>query len=106
MWRKGYNLRKKIREFIESQGYIAKFSDYVTIEHYGGRGWNNDGTYQEEVYKISKDKDYYFIRDKVTGRPRYTLEDKNFQMRIVAFSQRDFINKLEKFLTQGKAMFN
>lgn len=98
-------MRKKIRDFIESKGYTIKFSDHVTLEHYGGRGWYNDGTYQEEIHRITKDKEYFFIHDKVTGRPRFTLEDKNHNMRIVSFSQRDFLSHLEIFFVTGKTMF-
>lgn len=89
-------MRKKLDSFLKTNGFTTKFSNCITLEHFGGKSFCNDGTYQEEVYKISKDNDYWFIHDKVTGRPMFTLKNKDYHIVLLDFSQNGFIGQLKK----------
>ena len=89
-------MRKKLEKFLEDNEFIVKFSNCITLEHYGGKSFYNDGSYQEEIHKISKGKEYWFIHDKYTGRPRFTLRDKNYHIVFLDFSQNGFIEQFKR----------
>ena len=73
-------MKKKLHNFFTTKGFEIKFKGVTTLQHYGGRSFANDGTYQEESYKITKGKSYYFIHYKCTGRPEFILKDRDYHI--------------------------
>lgn len=91
-------MRKKLEKFLSDNEFIIKYSNTVTLQNYGGKSFYNDGTYQEEVYRITKDKNHYFVHDKCTGRPMFTLKDKDYHILFLDFSQDGFIEQFKRYL--------
>lgn len=89
-------MRKKLDAFLKDSGFSVKFHNCITQEHYWGKSFYNDGTYQENIYKISKGGNYWFLHDKISGRARFTLKDKDYHIILLDFSQSSFIGQLEK----------
>lgn len=89
-------MRKKLEKFLIENGFTIKYINLITRQNYGGRSFDNDGTYKEEIYKISKDTATYYICDKCTGRPMFTLEDASNNIVFLDFSQKSFISQLQK----------
>ncbi|GEM_PF-2538688 len=91
-------MRNKLEKFLNENGFTIKYNNLLTCEHYGGRSFYNDGTYQEEVYKVSKGDKYYFVHDKCTGRPMFTLKDKDYHILFLDFSQNGFIQQFKRYI--------
>lgn len=92
----GVLVRIGLKKYFTDKGFKIEYVDSFTFKNYNGRSFYNDGTYQEEVYKISSDTNHYFIHDKSTGRPRFVLKDKSDNVKLIDFSQRGFIERLEE----------
>lgn len=89
-------MRRKLEKFFKSLDIEIKYLNLVTKEHYGGRSFYNDGTYQEEVYKLTKDDKVFYLYDKCTGRPMFTLEDEQQRIILLDVSQDGFIERFKR----------
>ncbi|MFY0516296.1 hypothetical protein ACOMCU_00500 [Lysinibacillus sp. UGB7] len=87
---------KKIEKYLQSIGCALLFSTVVRYQNSGGKSFNNDGTYQEEVFQVIGTP--FIIHNKCTGRPQFTLY-KGSELVGLDFTQKRFITEvLEKHL--------
>lgn len=89
-------MRRKLEKFFKSLDIEIKYLNLVAREHYGGRSFCNDGTYQEEVYKLIKDDKVFYLYDKCTGRPMFTLENEQQKIILLDISQDGFIERFKR----------
>jgi hypothetical protein len=86
---KGENMRKKIENFFAKNGFGSSPVGIKTIVNPDGASFYNDGTYKEKTDLISNGEKYFFLHDKITGRPFFSLTDMDTGKWVAAGSSQD-----------------
>ena len=90
---------KKIESYLTQRGLKLKLIESDCLkEHYGGRSFDNDGTYLVDEYEIVDSKrslldKKYEIQHKKTGRPLFRFYV-NGVLHSLETSQKGFINRI------------
>lgn len=92
-------MKKKIEKFFKDNGFTYKYYGSKMMNNIGGRGWNNDGYYTEDVYELRINGKKFSFRDKTSGRARFWLQESIENGKYaIGFSQKDFIEEVQRLI--------